>query len=161
MSSTPSNNNKKNLKNNDSKPFGEIMKTMNDIFNEKPIRGLLQSMDDFFKNPFPISPTFHVETIETKEEYLISAELPGVKKEQIHLNVIGNYITISVEDKVIEAEEDEINQIYRRKFSRQQSSRTISLPQPINENKIRASYRDGLLQVRIPLEKGKNILLEE
>lgn len=160
MSSTPSNN-EKDFKNNDSKPFGEIMKTMNDFLNEKPIRGFLQTMDDFFKSPFPFSPTFHVETTETKNEYLISAELPGVKREQIHLNVIGNNITISVENKVIEEEEDNHNQIYKHKFSRQQSSRTISLPQPINEKMIRASYRDGLLQVRIPLEKGKTIQLEE
>ena len=37
----------------DPEPFGELMKSMNDFFNEKPIKGFLQSIDDFFKSPFP------------------------------------------------------------------------------------------------------------
>jgi HSP20 family protein len=160
MSSMPPND-KNNLKSKKQEPFGELMKSMNDFFNEKPIRGFIQSMDDFFKTPFPPVSAFHVETIESGNEYTISAELPGVKKEQIHLNIIGNYITISVENKVVEMEEDDKNQHFRRKFSQQQLSRTISLPQPINEKKIKASYRDGLLQIRIPQEKGKVIELED
>jgi HSP20 family protein len=154
-------NDKNNLKNKKNEPFGELLKSMNDFFNEKPIRGFLQSMDEFFNTPFPPVSAFHVETVETGNEYIISAELPGVKKEQIHLNIIGNQITISVENNVLETEEDDKNQIFRRKFSRLQSSRTISLPQPINEEKIKASYRDGLLQIRIPQVKGKIIQLED
>jgi HSP20 family protein len=159
MSSMSPNN--QNNKNNKPEPFGELMKSMNDFFNEKPIRGFLQTIDDFFKTPFPTVSAFSVETIEKGNEYLISAELPGVKKEQIRLNVVENYLTISVENNVLETEEDDHNQVYRRRFSRQQSSRTISLPQPINEKKIKASYRDGLLQVRVPREKGKSIPLED
>jgi len=160
MTSIPPNE-KNNLKNKKTEPFGELMKSMNDFFNEKPIRGFLQSIDDFFKTPFPPVAAFHVETVETGNEYIISAELPGIKKEQIHLNIVGNYLTISVENNVLETEEDDKNQIYHRKFSRSQSSRTISLPQPINEKKIKASYRDGLLQIHIPQEKGKIIQLED
>ncbi|MDN3016748.1 Hsp20/alpha crystallin family protein [Paenibacillus sp. BSR1-1] len=153
-------------KNNNSKkpvpePFRELVKSMNDLFTEKPIRGFLQSIDEFFKHPFPPTAGFHVETLETEGEYIITAELPGVKKEQIHLNMTENYITISVENNQIETQEDELNQIYSRKMFRQQSSRTVSLPQTINEKKVKASYRDGLLQIRIPQEKGKVIEIED
>jgi HSP20 family protein len=158
---TPDNQNNKNNKNNKPEPFGELMKSMNSLFNEMPIRGFLQSIDEFFKSPFPPVSSFPVETTEKGNEYLISAELPGVKKEQIHLNVAGNYLTITVENNVLETEEDDKNQIFTRRFSKQQSSRTISLPQPINEKKIKASYRDGLLQIRIPQEKGKIIPLDD
>ncbi|HEY2420409.1 MAG TPA: Hsp20/alpha crystallin family protein [Neobacillus sp.] len=154
-------NDKNNLNKKKTEPFGELMKSMNDFFNEKPIRGFLQTIDEFFKTPFPPVSAFHVETVEKENEYIISAELPGVKKEQIHLNISGNYITISIENNVVEMEEDDKNQLFQRKFSRQQVSRTISLPQPINENMIKASYRDGLLQIRIPQEKGKTILLDD
>lgn len=150
-----------NNKNNKPEPFGELMKTMNDFFNEKPIRGFLQSIDEFFKSPFPPISAFPVETIETGNEYLISAELPGVKKEQIRLNIVGNYLTITVENNVLETEEDEKKQVYRRRMSKQHTSRTVSLPQPINEKRIKASYRDGLLQIRIPQEKGKSIPLDD
>lgn len=155
-----------NDKNNDSKkpvpePFRDLMKSMNDFFTEKPIRGFLQSIDEFFKHPFPSGAGFHVDTLETGNEYIISAELPGVKKEQIQLNISGNYLTISIEDNQIEIREDDHNQFYSRKMMRQKSSRTISLPHAINEKNVKASYRDGLLQIRIPREKGKMIKIDE
>ena len=153
--------NDKNSKKPKSESFGDLMKTMNDFFNEKPIKGFLQSIDDFFKSPFPPGATFNVDTIETGDEYIISAELPGVKREQIHLNISGNYLTISVENKELETAEDEHNQIYRRKYLQQKSSRTISLPHTINEKNVKASYRDGLLKIRIPQEKGKIIEIDD
>src|SRR4051794_1633127 len=64
-----------------SESFGELMRMMNDFFNEKPIKGFLQSIDDFFKSPFPPGASFQVDTIESDNEYIISAELPGVKRE--------------------------------------------------------------------------------
>ena len=153
--------NDKNSKKPKSESFGDLMKTMNDFFNEKPIKGFLQSIDDFFKSPFPPGGSFHVDTIETGNEYIISAELPGVKREQIHLNISGNYLTISVENKELETAEDEYNQIYRRKYLQQKSSKTISLPHTINEKNVKASYRDGLLKISIPQEKGKIIEIED
>ncbi|MEH7418243.1 Hsp20/alpha crystallin family protein [Neobacillus drentensis] len=142
-------------------PFRDLIKSMNEFFTDKPMRGFLQSIDDFFKSPFPAGTGFHVETLETGTEYIISAELPGVKKEQIQLNISGNYLTISVENQELETEENQISHVYRRKYVRQQASRTIALPHVINENLVRASYRDGLLQIRIPQEKGKLIDIEE
>jgi HSP20 family protein len=142
-------------------PFRELFKSMNDFFTEKPVRGFLQSIDDFFKTPFPVGSSFHVETVETGNEYIITAELPGVKREQINLNITGNYLTISVENKELETEEDDINKLYRQRITRQQTARTISLPHAINEKLVKASYRDGLLQIKIPQEKGKMIEIED
>lgn len=152
-------------KNNPKKPFpdhfGELLKSMNVFFSEKPIRGFLQSIDDFFTTPFPFEGGIPVKTEERENEYIVTAELPGVKREQIHLNITGPYLTISVENKELETTEDVINQVYHREFFRQQSSRTVSLPSVINEKNIKASYLDGLLQIRIPREKGKNIKIED
>lgn len=133
---------------------------MNSLFNEPPIRGFLQSIDEFFKTPFPFDGGFHVETVETDNEYIVSAELPGVKKEQINLNIVGNYLTISVENKELETTEDNHSRIYQRKFVQHHASRTISLPQSINEKRIKASYQNGLLQVRIPRDRGKVIEID-
>jgi len=162
MSSTPPVDPKnKNSKKSTNEPFGDLIKSMNDFFHEKPIRGFLQTIDEFFKTPFPQSSAFHVEMVETKNEYIISAELPGVKREQIHLNISGNYLTISVENKKTVSEENDKNQFYQLKTWRAQSSRTITLPHLINETKVKASYRDGLLQIRIPQEQGKIINIED
>ncbi|MDP4164282.1 MAG: Hsp20/alpha crystallin family protein [Bacillota bacterium] len=143
-----------------SEPLGEFIRTMNDLFQEKPGKGFLQSIDDFFKNPFPLH-SFHVETIDTGKETIITAELPGVKKEQLNIEITGNYITISVTQNELITEEDEINKLYRRKQMRQSASRTIALSQPINEKEVKASYRNGLLEIRIPKINGKIIQIDE
>ncbi|WP_080845498.1 Hsp20/alpha crystallin family protein [Cytobacillus gottheilii] len=149
-----------NKKKDRNEPFGDIMKSMNQLFHEKPVRGFLQTMDDFFKNPFPAA-QFHVEVSEKDDYHIISAELPGVNKEQIQLDVLDNYITITVNKLDSITDEDENRQITRRQQSFQRSSRTIPLPQPINEKKVKASYTNGLLQIKVPKQKGKTILLED
>jgi HSP20 family protein len=142
-------------------PFGEFLKSMQNFFNEKPIRGFIQQMDDFFKSPFPPGFGFPVDTVDNGNEYIVSAELPGIKREQIQLNIHGNLLTISVNNQQVELEEDEINQVFKQKQFRQYSARTIALPQAINEKKIKAYYQDGLLQIHVPQEKGKIIDIEE
>ncbi|MBU8879054.1 Hsp20/alpha crystallin family protein [Bacillus sp. FJAT-29790] len=142
-------------------PFGEIVKSMNQFFQEKPVRGLLQTMDDFFKNPFPFASSFHVDLKENAHEHIITAELPGVNREQIQLNVFDHYITITVLAADIFTEEDSHQNIVRKQQTMKKASRTIPLPHPINEKKVKASYQNGLLQIRVPKQKGKPILIDE
>lgn len=142
-------------------PFGDLMKTMNQLFHEKPVRGFLQTMDDFFKNPFPHTSPFHVDVKESEDEHIILAELPGINKEQIQLDVLDNYLTISVNSLETITEENEDREVTRRQQSFQRSSRTVPLSQPINEKKVKASYANGLLEIKIPKEKGKRIFLED
>ena len=155
----PSDNN--NNKKTKSEPFGELMKSMNDFFKEKPVKGFLRSIDDFFKSPFPSGSSLHVDTIETGGEYFIYAELPGVKKEQIHLNFTENYLTISIENNEGETEEDEHNGVFRSKSIRQQSSRTISFPQTINEKKVKAYVSGWIIENTGTTRKGKVIEIED
>jgi len=150
-------NNNKKLK---PEQFRDFFRTMNDIIHEKPVKGFLQSIDEFFNSPFP-SGAFPVEVRETEDEYIITAELPGVKKEQIRLNILPNYVSISVENKEMETKEDLNNHFFQRKVSQQKLSRTIPLPAAINEKLVKASYRDGLLTIRIPLVRGKTINIED
>jgi HSP20 family protein len=153
-SQLPENKNKKNKES-----FGEIMKSMNSFFTERPIKGLLESIDEFFKNPLtPLS--FPIELTETSKEYIITAELPGIKKEQIQIDTTGSQITISIKNREELAEIDEINQSYRRRHSIQKSSRSVNLPVPIDEKQVKASYKDGLLQIRIPRKIGKSIQID-
>lgn len=153
-SQLPENKHKKNKE-----AFGEIMKSMNSFFTERPIKGLLESIDEFFKNPFT-QLSFPLELTETSKEYIITAELPGIKKDQIQINIIGNQLTISIDNVAELAEIDEINHSYRRRHSIQKSSRSVNLPVPIDEKQVKASYKDGLLQIRIPRKSGKSITID-
>jgi HSP20 family protein len=140
--------------------FRDFIRTMNDFVHEKPVKGFLQSIDEFFNSPFP-GGAFPVQLRETEDEYIISAELPGVKKEQIHLNILPNQVSISVDNKEIETKEDLNNHLFQKRVSQQRLSRTIPLPVVINDKMVKASYRDGLLNIRIPIIKGKTINIED
>jgi HSP20 family protein len=149
----------RNHKNKEKESFGEIVKSMNAFFSERPLKGILESIDEFFKNPFS-QLSFPVDVSETRKEYIITAELPGIKKEQIHIDVLGNQVTISINNIEKITEEDDMNQVYRRRHSIQRSSRSIPLPIQINEKNVHASYRDGLLKIHIPKKIGNSIQID-
>ncbi|WP_071393367.1 Hsp20 family protein [Bacillus tuaregi] len=147
-------------KNEENDHFGELMRPFNQFFNEKPVKGFLQQIDELFHKPFFLASSFNVDVTETEKEYLIKAELPGIKREQIDIDILNHYVTISVQSSESLTEEDENHDVVRKQHSMQRSSRTIPLPQPINEKTVKASYDDGLLQIIVPKQKGKKIYLE-
>jgi HSP20 family protein len=93
---------------------------------------------------------------ETEKEYLIRAELPAVKKEDVKVTVDGGMITIEGERKQQKEDKDE-------KFHRVESfygsfTRSFSLPENANADAIRCEDKDGVLTVHIPkkaMEKPK------
>lgn len=141
-------------------PFEEFFKSVNGLMHEPPVRGLLQHIDEFFKQPFP-NVSFPVEVKDVGNKQIVTAELPGVKKEQIAIDILGNHLTITVNKQDIFVEEDEKNHTYRRSESMQRSSRTVSFAQPIDEKKVKASYQNGLLKITIPKVGGKRIDIHE
>jgi len=85
---------------------------------------------------------------EDNENFLVKAELPGLKKEDIKISVRGNLLTITGERK---QEAETKNKTYHRverfygKFSR-----TITLPSDVDADKVKANYKDGLLTITLP-----------
>lgn len=136
-------------------PFRHLM---NDFFHKKPVKGFLQSMDEFFQMPFS---TFPVQVQELDDTTLITAELPGVKKEQINIDVLDRSITITVKNMEVVTEEDEKNNYYKKSQSMQHLSRNIYLGQLIDESKVKATYQNGLLKIHVPKPKGKKINIME
>lgn len=139
-------------------PFSDFRGFMNDFFHKPPVKGFLQSMDEFFQMPFS---TFSVQVQEFDEEHVITAELPGVKKEQIHIDVLERSINITVKHSEIIEEENDVNKIYKKSQSMQQLSRNIFLGHQIDERKVKASYQNGLLKIRVSKPMGKKIFIEE
>jgi len=85
---------------------------------------------------------------ETPTEYLIKAELPAVKKEDVKVTLENGVITISGERKHEKESKDE-NEIRVESFHGT-FTRSFSLPDDIDANGIRAESRDGVLKVHIP-----------
>ena len=114
--------------------------------------------DDFFKpwnewfdNGNLFGRTMKVPAVnitEHKNEYLVSLAAPGLKKEDFRIDVEGNMITISSEKKDTIEEKDE--KFTRKEYSYSSFSRSFTLPDEVNMEKIEAMYEDGVLKISLP-----------
>ena len=85
---------------------------------------------------------------ENKDNYYIRAELPGMKAEDLGIQIVDKTLTISGERKI--SEEGEKTKYHRRERDAGRFSRAIGLPGEIDSERIDAQMRDGLLTVTIP-----------
>ena len=126
---------------------------------------------DFFEDFDKMMKGFEGETFskmsldvyETEEAAFIEAELPGVRKEDININVEDGVLTISAEKNI---EEEEKGRKYFTKEIRHGSfKRAFEIPTYLNEEDIKAKFNDGILKVEIPrkeeeIKKNKKIDIE-
>lgn len=89
-----------------------------------------------------------VDITEDEQEYLIKAELPDMKKEDVRLTVENEVLTISGERKF---EKEEKGKKYHR-IERAYGSfvRSFSLPEDADESMVSADFKDGMLQIHLP-----------
>jgi len=129
---------------------------------EQPFGDILQTMDGFFNQTMKhlyTPKTIPIYQFETKDEYIIEAELPGIRKSQISLDVFQNHIKISVQEEAKEEKKDELKKTVEQSFRYQRADRVVTLPFAVNESDIKASLSQGLLKIRIP-NKRKRIPIE-
>ena len=112
-------------------------------------------LDDFFSDGTMSSrnllrDTFKIDIEETEKDYLISAELPGIRKEEIDLDIDGDNLCISV-NRTEEVNNDGKNFIHRERRA-SSMSRRIRLA-GVNLNDIKAKLEDGVLAVTVPKEE--------
>lgn len=89
-----------------------------------------------------------IDLIEKKDHFVVRAELPGVKKEDIKISATSDSISIRGETKREEKKEEGTYFCCERSYG--SFSRTINLPSAIREDKIEASYKDGVLELKLP-----------
>lgn len=95
-----------------------------------------------------------VDISESKNQFTIKAELPGIKKEDIKLSVHEGVLAISGERRSETTEEDEKHHRIERFYG--SFSRSFTLPENVDEENIDAEYQDGILTVRLAkVEKSK------
>ena len=119
-------------------------------------------MDDMWRRPFPglfgrerwlpIRPLSirmpSLDVYEEKDAVVVKAELPGMKKEDVEVNLAGENLTIKGEKK--EDKEVKEDDYYRRERSYGSFLRTVALPCEVKSDEIKASFKDGVLEVRMP-----------
>lgn len=90
-----------------------------------------------------------VNLYETGEDFVVMAELPGVRREDLDLTIEANRITLRGERKIAYPA-DERTSIHRRERESGMFRRTFEFPVPVDAEKAEAVYRDGILRVRLP-----------
>ncbi|MCS7150033.1 MAG: Hsp20/alpha crystallin family protein [Caldimicrobium sp.] len=102
-----------------------------------------------------------VDVSETEDAIIVKADLPGVKPEDIEINIVDNVLTLKGEKKR-EVEEKKEN-FYRVERFYGSFMRAIQLPTEVEIEKVKAQYKDGVLKVCLPKkpeEKKKVIKVE-
>jgi HSP20 family protein len=113
-----------------------------------PIRDLLaiqQRLDRFAPGPAGWAPP--VDLHETDNQYVVNAEVPGLRREDIHIHVHEGRLTLSGARRERSAPCEQYHRVERGHGS---FSRTFHLPLPIAENEITADLKDGVLTVVVP-----------
>lgn len=132
-------------------PFGDIAR-FDPFYN----------VDDWFKGfgmqPFSMdsdtAPTIKIDLKENDTAYTVRADIPGVKKEDVKVQVEGNRVSISCETKQ-EKEEKEGERVICRECHQGSSYRSFTLGSDVDEAKAEAKYENGTLELTLPKKEGK------
>jgi HSP20 family protein len=89
-----------------------------------------------------------VDLYEEKDDIVVKAELPGMEKENIEVNLTERTLTIKGEKK--KEEETKDKDYYRSERSYGAFLRTLELPKEVHADKIKANFKNGVLEVRLP-----------
>ena len=122
------------------------------------VRSGSHPFDDLFRGFFvrPVDfgsavdvPSIKIDVKEQGDAYKVHAELPGIRKEDIHVNIDGSVVSISAERKQ-EKEVKDGERVLRTERYFGKVSRSFQLGQDIDESKSAAKFTDGVLELTLP-----------
>lgn len=97
-----------------------------------------------------VSPRMRIDVTENDKGFAVKADIPGVKKEDINVKVDGNVVSIEAETKSQKEIKTNGDRVLRSERHYGAVSRTFSLGQDVDENKVQAKYVDGVLTLDLP-----------
>jgi HSP20 family protein len=127
-------------------------------------RGWLRPFRDLWPETHPFRGMMDIEVprvdvIDRDTELVVKAEVPGIDKKDLHVDLTGNMLTI--EGRREHKEETEEGNLYRAEIARGGFSRTLQLPEAVQLEKAEATFKDGLLTIRLPkVEETKRQRIE-
>lgn len=89
-----------------------------------------------------------VDVIDREDEIVVHAELPGVEKEDLDVSMTENTVTVKGSTK--REEKEEKGDYYRCEISRGAFARTVALPGDVDTEKAAATFKDGILELKLP-----------
>lgn len=135
------------------------MKELVNVNERRPLWGGFNDFDDLFEgffSPRRISQNVDggalvpaIDVAETDNEYLIKAEIPGVKKEDLNVSVQDGVLTINAESKYKD-EERKDGRLIRQERRYGKYVRSMRLGKDVDSTKVKAEYKDGVLELKLP-----------
>jgi HSP20 family protein len=126
------------------RPFGEL----------GSLRREMDRLWDSFFGERPLTRVWEREWLpsldvsETKDDFVVKAEVPGIDAENIDISLTGDVLTIKGEKKHEKEEKEEDYHLVERSYGA--FSRSVRLPAEVESAKIKASYKNGILKVTLP-----------
>jgi len=141
-------------------PFEEMDRMFEDFFPRgwmRPFRWEWPSLGEMAK-PFD-GKMPKVDVIDRDDEVVVKAELPGVEKKDLDVSVTETSVTIK--GTTSHEEKEEKGDYYRCEISRGAYARTVALPSYVDADKAKASFKDGVLELKLPkVKKSKRRSIE-
>ena len=123
--------------------FDDFFRDVSPGFFVKPLHG----------EPLPSPGQIRMDVKESDGGYTVSAEIPGVKKEDIHVTIEGSVVTVRAEVKQEDTQTQD-DKVLRSERYYGSVSRGISLPQDIDQSQAKAKYDNGVLTLTLPKKQG-------
>ena len=107
-------------------------------------------------DPLPSAAQIKVDVKENKDAYTVHAEIPGVAKEDIHVSLDGNLVTLEAEVKQQDSTGDN-DTVLRSERYFGAVSRSFQLPQDIDQTQAKAKFDNGVLTLTLPKKLATNV----
>lgn len=138
------------------RPFStQSMERWDPVRNISEIQGEVNRLfDSFFGRPATGSTPAGrlwaplVDMYETKDDLVLVVELPGVREKDVNVSITGDLLSIKGERRFDQEVKDQSLLHVERVHGR--FERTIQLPMPVQADKVKATFRDGVLEVKLP-----------
>lgn len=129
------------------------LQKIDDYLERSPFKGFLSEVDSFFlKNN--IFQSFPVYLHETSNEVIIEAELPGIEKENIKIDIQESFIKIMITN------EHTSKNIGNSHFHKNNKERIIKMPELILKNNTKAFYKNGILEIHAKKQPYEQKIIE-
>jgi HSP20 family protein len=125
-------------------PFLDV----DDMFNRFMMRPFSQ-----LREGMQLEPQIKMDVKEADGKYVVNAEIPGVNKDDIHVTVEGNRVSISAEVK-LEKDVKEGERVIRSERCYGMSSRSFTLADEVDQDQVQAKYDNGVLELTLPKKPG-------
>lgn len=127
-------------------PFND---DFNDDFNPMPMENFFGNLGKSMFDSMPAMNSMRTDVTDDGKTYHVTAELPGFKKNNIHLDYRNNTLRIAAKHNVNKEAKNDRGHVIRKERSNSAVARTFHLPS-VQFNKITASYDGGLLKINLP-----------